>query len=135
MMATEVRFLELDKYADTLVDFDCEVSLKDLLELVEDIHFVNHMCNVVLDEDFGYNDQVQFIDQFGDFLGRGECTLHRENADWDLDLFDYDHMVVDFATFTNGTNRFVLRLEEMGTVMADYGEKIDLLEDKYSELS
>lgn len=134
-MATEVRFLGLEKYVDGMVDFECEVSVKDLLELAEDIHFVNHMYNVVLDEDFGYNDQIQFVDQFGDYLGRGECTLHRENADWDIDLFDYDNMVGDFATFTNGTTRFVLRLEEMDVVIKDYVKKVNFLGDKYGELS
>lgn len=130
-----IIFLDLENYADVLSNFECaDASLKDLLELGKDMEFINHMYNVVSDEDFDYNDQIQFVDQFDEYLGTGQCTLYRENIYWDRDLFDYDGMVGDFATFSVGANRYVLRLEEMEVVMTGYTEKFNFLVDKYIEL-
>lgn len=133
-MRTKIELLELENYAGEHTNFECVVSFKDLLELIEDIYFIKHLYNIVTDEDYGYNDKIKFVEQFDEYLGRGECTLYRSDASWDAELLDRDHMVGDFATFEVGENSFVLRLEELDVALRDYEENITFLHDKYEEL-
>lgn len=135
-MAREISILAIKQYEDRVSEFYTTLkddagnllTFFDFLGFSEDLNDVNHMYNIVTDEDYGYNDQIHFYESFHEFTER-EFTYQ---VDWHVPCMGIKEGVL--GEFEVDGERFELTFSEFDVLTKEYYEKLSVLGDAYNEL-
>lgn len=136
LMAREISILEIQKYGDRVSEFYTklnddagnQLTFVDFLGFSDDLNDVNHMYNIVTDEDYGYNDQIHFYESFHEFTEREFSYL----VDWHVPFMGIKDGVL--GEFEVDGERFELTFAEFDVLTKEYYEKLSVLGDEYNEL-